>query len=141
MRINIIVAAILLLGSWSFSSCKKDATAARQTQYTIIQQNNSGITGTVTFTEQVSTSQTKVDIEVQNTPGYTYIAHIHQGTPALYRGAIYIFDPIYASNNHISFQQNIPLLYDSALTYNGTFVFHDSTGNNVLGLCGIGANK
>jgi|GEM_PF-3417428 len=137
MKIKIIVAVLLIV---SFSSCKKDSTA-RQTQYNIIPQNSSGVTGTVTFIEQPSLSQTEVDIEVKNTPGYYYVAHIHQGTPSLYRGAIYIFDPIYSSSGHISFQQNIPLLYDSALTLNGTFVLHDSTGNNVLGLCGIGVNK
>ena len=138
MKTKIIFTSVLLIFLWS---CKKDAQPARQTQYTIIPQNNSGITGTVTFVEQVGISQTKVEIEVQNTPGYTYVAHIHQGPPAAYRVAVFVFDPIYASGGHVSYQQDIPLLYDSALTYDGTFVFHDSTGNNVLGLCGIGANK
>ena len=139
MKANILLVSILLAAL--FSSCKKDSTGPRQTQYNIIPQNNSGITGTVTFIEQAALSQTEVDIEVKNTPGYYYIAHIHQGTPTLYHGAVYIFDPIYANGGHISYQQNIPLLYDSAIIYNGTFVIHDSTGNNVLGLCGIGANK
>jgi hypothetical protein len=124
----------------AFGGCKKD-NAIRQTQYTIIPQNNSGITGTVTFIEQASVRQTQVAIEVNNTTGYDYVAHIHAGTPALYHGAVYIFDPMYAANGHLSFKQSIPLAYDSALVFNGTFVLHDSTANNVLGLCGIGINK
>lgn len=123
-----------------FSACKKD-TAIRQTKYTIIPQNNSGINGTVTFVEQASMRQTQVDIEVGNTTSYDYVAHIHDGTPALYHGAIYVFDPMYASGGHLSYKQTIPLSYDSALILNGTFVIHDSTGNNVLGLCGIGINR
>jgi hypothetical protein len=134
--------AITLLLLVAFTGCKKDASPSlRQTQYTIIPQNNSGITGTVTFIEVRDSSQTTVDIEVQHTTGYDYVAHIHGGPPANYRGAIYVFDPIYASEGHVSYKQNIPLLYDSALVFNGTFVFHDSTANNVLGLCGIGINK
>jgi hypothetical protein len=134
-----IFAVILLV--FSVSSCKKDPPQPRQTQYTIIPQNNSGITGTMTFIEKADLSQTEVDIEVSNTVFYKYVAHIHQGTPSNYRGAVFIFDPMYAAGSHLSYRQNIPLLYDSALTYNGTFVLHDSTGNNVLGLCGVGANK
>jgi hypothetical protein len=127
---------ILLL----FSACKKD-TAIRQTHYTIIPQNNSAVNGTVTFTEQSSTSQTQVDIEVANAYSSSYVAHIHVGTPASYHIAVYEFNPIPASGGHISYKQNIALQYDSALAFNGTFVLHDSTGNNVLGLCGIGINK
>jgi hypothetical protein len=137
MKAKFLTIACLFL---FFCSCKKDPAIARQTQYTIIPQNNSGITGTMTFIDKGS-AQTEVDIEVQHTTGYYYVAHIHEGTPASYHGAVYIFDPMYASGGHLSYQQNIPLLYDSALTYNGTFVFHDSTGNNVLGLCGVGINK
>jgi hypothetical protein len=136
MKLNLLIAALLLT---SLSACKKDATP-RQTKYTIIPQNGSGINGTVTFLE-ATLSQTQVDIEVNNTTSYDYVAHIHAGAPAAYHGAVYVFDPMHASGGHLSFKQNIPLLYDSALKFNGTFVIHDSTANNVLGLCGIGANK
>jgi hypothetical protein len=138
MKTNIIL--VLCLSVFIYS-CKKNPTGPRQTQYTIIPQNNSGVSGTVTFIEKTDSSQTEVDIEVNNTPGYTYVAHIHQGVPTNYRGAIYIFDPMYARWDKLSYQQNIPLPYDSALVYNGTFVLHDSTANNVLGLCGVGINK
>ncbi len=138
MKVKFIAIILLVL---SLGACKKDPPQPRQTQYTIIPQNNSGITGTVSFIEKADLSQTEVDIEVNNPTSHTCVAHIHQGPPLTYRGAVYIFDPMYASGSHLSYQQNIPLIYDSALTYNGTFVFHDSTGNNVLGLCGIGANK
>ena len=136
VKLTAIAFILLLLGA-----CKKDPPQPRQTQYTIIPQNNSGITGTVSFIEKADLSQTEVDIEVNNTPSHTCVAHIHLGPPSNYRGAVFIFDPMNASGSHLSYQQNIPLVYDSALIYNGTFVFHDSTGNNVLGLCGIGANK
>jgi hypothetical protein len=134
-----ILTSILLI--FLVGACKKDPPQPRQTQYTILPQNSSGITGTMTFIEKADLSQTEVDIEVNNTVFYHYVAHIHQGPPTNYRGAIFIFDPMYASGHHLSYQQNIPILYDSALTFNGTFVLHDSTGNNVLGLCGIGVNK
>ncbi len=139
MKMKSSTALILLV--LLISSCKKDATPTRQIQYTIIPQNNSGITGTLTFTEQADSSQTIVDIEVNNTMHYKYVAHIHQGPPTNYHGAIYIFDPIYAGGSHLSYKQSIPLQYDSALVLNGTFVLHDSTANNILGLCGVGANK
>ena len=138
MKTNILLLALVLV---TIGGCKKNNSSARQITYNIIPQNSSGVAGTVSFTDVVDSSQTKVDIEVSNTPGFTYVAHIHYGPPSNYRGAVYVFDPIFAANKRISYQQNIPLLYDSALVYNGTFVLHDSTGNNVLGLCGIGVNK
>ena len=137
MKTTTLTAFIVLL---LFSACKKD-TAIRQTHYTIIPQNSSGINGTVTFTEQASLSQTQVDVEVNNANASYYVAHIHVGTPASYHIAVYQFDSIPASGGHISYKTNIPLQYDSALAFNGTFVIHDSTGNAVLGLCGIGINK
>ena len=138
MKTKLVAATFLIL---SIGACKKDAPQPRQTHYTLIPQNNSGITGTGSFIEKADPSQTEVDIEVNNPTSHTCVAHIHRGPPSSYRVAVFIFDPMYASGSHLSYQQNIPLSYDSALTYNGTFVFHDSTGNNVLGLCGVGANK
>jgi hypothetical protein len=140
MKINFLIAIILVT---ILSGCKKDTSSpnVRHTQYTIIPQNSSGIAGTVTLTEVADSAKTQVDIEVSHTTGYNYVAHIHRGIPAHYFNAIYIFDPIYASGGHLSYRQNIPLRYDSAVVYNGTFVIHDSTANNVLGLCGVGANK
>jgi hypothetical protein len=132
----VLIASILLI----ISSCKKEATSTPAVSR-LTPQNNSGIWGTVTFIEKASLSQTEVDIEVNNANLYTYVAHIHTGTPTDYHGAVYIFQPMLASSGHLSYQQNISLLYDSAIVYNGTFVLHDSTANNVLGLCGIGANK
>ena len=136
MKTTTLVSVLVLL---LFSACKKD-TATRQTQYTLIPQNNSGLSGTVTFVEQAS-SQTQVDMEINNANATYYVAHIHVGTPASYHIAVYLFDSVPASHGHISYKQNIPLQYDSALVFNGTYVIHDSTGGPVLGLCGIGANK
>ena len=140
MKTNIIIAFTLLL---LLGACKKDnpTTGPRKTVYSLIQQNNSGVSGTVSFIENTSLSQTEVDIEVSNATLLTYVAHIHQGPPARYHGAIYIFQPIIASNGKISYQQFIPLLYDSAIVYDGTFVLHDSTANNILALCGVGINR
>lgn len=137
MKITSLSAVLFLL---LFSACKKDS-AVRQTQYTLIPQNNSGLSGTVTFIEQASISQTQVDMEISNANASYYVAHIHVGTPASYHIAVYLFDSVPASHGHISYRQNIPLQYDSALVFNGTYVIHDSTGNAVLGLCGVGANK
>ena len=140
MKTNIIIAFTLLL---LLNACKKDnpTTGPRKTVYTLVPQNNSGVSGSVSFIENTSLSQTEVDIEVSNATLLTYVAHIHQGPPARYHGAIYIFQPIIASNGKISYQQFIPLLYDSAIVYDGTFVLHDSTANNILALCGVGINK
>ena len=137
-RIIIVFALLFLL-----NACKKDSptTGPRKTVYTLIPQNNSGVSGTVSFIENAALSQTEVDIEVSNATFLTYVAHIHQGPPARYHGAIYIFQPIIASNGKISYQQFIPLPYDSAVVYDGTFVLHDSTANNILALCGVGINK
>lgn len=140
MKTNIIFAfAILFL----LTACKKEASSVgpRKTVYTLIPQNNSWVNGTVSFIENVGLGQTEVDLEASNATLLTYVAHIHQGPPARYQGAIYIFQPIIASNGKISYQQFIPLPYDSAIVYDGTFVLHDSTANNVLALCGIGINK
>ena len=138
MKTNLVIIALALT---IFSACKKDASGVRKTTYTFVAQSNSGITGTVSFIEKADSSQTTVDFELNNTPASQYMAHIHQGTPASYHGAIYYFDPIYAYGGKISYKQNIPLLYDSALTLNGTLAFHDSTGNLTLGICGVGKNK
>ena len=140
MRNTIVIAALLLMVC---SGCKKTSisTTNRQTQYTLTPQHNSGIWGTVTFIEVKDSSLTKVDIEVNNTPAPTYVAHIHQGPPTSYHGAIYYFDPIHSSGGHVSYLQNIPLLYDSALLLNCTFAFHDYTGDTVLGYCGVGINR
>ena len=140
MKTNIIIAFTLLL---LLNACKKDnpTTGPRKTVYTLVPQNNSGVSGSVSFIENVGLSQTEVDLEVSNADLLTYVAHIHQGPPARYHGAIYIFQPIIASNGKISYQQFIPLLYDSAIVYDGTFVLHDSTANNILALCGVGINR
>ena len=140
MKTNIIIAFTLLL---LLNACKKDnpTTGPRKTVYTLVPQNNSGVSGSVSFIENTYLSQTEVDIEVSNATLLTYVAHIHQGPPARYHGAIYIFQPIIASNGKISYQQFIPLLYDSAIVYDGTFVLHDSTANNILALCGVGINR
>ena len=140
MKTNIIIAFTLLL---LLNACKKDnpTTGPRKTVYTLVPQNNSGVSGSVSFIDNTYLSQTEVDIEVSNATLLTYVAHIHQGPPARYHGAIYIFQPIIASNGKISYQQFIPLLYDSAIVYDGTFVLHDSTANNILALCGVGINR
>jgi len=137
MKTNLLLVLVVIL---SLAACNKN-TNPRSTQYLLIPQNNSGIAGTVTFNEQINSGTTQVDVELSNTMFYHYSAHIHQGPPSGYHGAVYTFDPMYASGGRLSYKQSIPLLYDSAIVYNGTFVLHDSTTNNVLGLCGIGINR
>ena len=133
-----IIATLLVL-LVAVSSCKKDAVLRTQS-YTIVPQNSSGITGTVTFKELTDATQTQVDIQLQHTIWNSmYICHIHDGPPTNYHGASFIFDA-YAVGNQLSYQKNIALSYDSALRYDGTFVVHDSTGTQLLGRCGIGKN-
>lgn len=123
------------------AACKKENTntGSRSTSYNFTQQNNSGITGKILFIEADS-GQTTVDFELSNTPAPKYEAHIHQGPPTSYHGAIYYFNDIPAQNNKISYRQNILLPYDSALLLNCTLALHDSTGNLDLGIAGVGIN-
>ncbi|MCW3126813.1 MAG: hypothetical protein JWO03_2471 [Bacteroidetes bacterium] len=137
MRTNIFVAVFLVI---LIGACKKETSEPRSKSYTFVQMNNSGITGTIRFIEQADSAQTIVDFELNNTPASRYMAHIHQGPPSSYHGAIYYFDPIYAYGGKISYKQSIPLLYDSAVRLDCTLALHDSTGNQDLGISGVGIN-
>lgn len=138
MKIRILV--LSLLCTTILAACKKEntTTGPRSTAYNFTQQNNSGITGKILFIEADS-GQTTVDFELDNTPAPTYQAHIHQGPPTSYHGAIYGFI-VPAQSNKIRYKQNIQLLYDSALQLNCTLALHDSTGNLDLGIAGVGIN-
>ncbi|MBS1625768.1 MAG: hypothetical protein JSS76_13865 [Bacteroidetes bacterium] len=139
MKIRILILSLLL--TTLLTACKKETTSTgpRSTSYNFTQQNNSGITGKILFVEADS-GQTTVDFELNNTPAPKYIAHIHQGPPTSYHGAIYYFYDIPAWSNMIRYKQNIPLPYDSALQLNCTLALHDSTGNMDLGIAGVGIN-
>ncbi len=138
MKIKTLTTALLCI--IVLAACKKDnTTTKRSTSYNFTQQNNSGITGQILFIEADS-GQTTVDFELSNTPAAKYMAHIHQGPPSSYHGAIYYFYDIPAWSNKISYKQNIPLPYDSALLLDCTLALHDSTGNLDLGIAGVGIN-
>ncbi len=136
--IKLLFVLMVIIGS---ASCKKDTHQPRSTQYTLVAENNSGLTGTVSFVEVADSGKTQVDIELQHATLDLNMAHIHYGTPTAYHIIRYDLGTIIPTGSHISNRQNIPLLYDSALVYDGTFIIHDSTGDNIVGLCGIGINK
>ncbi|MBS1595243.1 MAG: hypothetical protein JST90_13080 [Bacteroidetes bacterium] len=131
---------LLILLTVLLAACKKEGTSGpRSTAYTFTQLNNSGITGRILFIEADS-GQTTLDFELNNTPAPKYLAHIHQGPPTSYHGALYYFYDIPAWSHKISYKQNIPLPYDSALLLDCTLALHDSTGNDDLGIAGVGIN-
>ena len=122
-------------------ACKKDTKLFRSTQYNLVAQNSSGLTGTVSFVEVIDSPKIQVDVEIQHALMGSYDVHLHDGTPTSYHVIRYDMGVIYPTGGKLSNKIYVPISYDSAIVYNGTFVIHDSTGNNVLGVCGVGKNK
>lgn len=131
---------IALLICFGLYACKKDSTPALRTQqYPLTTQNNSGLTGSVTFREINKDSvRTAIDVSLHNAILGGYIVHIHEGGPTSYHVIIYDWGHVYPQHDSVHTTVYLPLPYDSAMNLNGTFVVHDSTESMIVASGGIG---
>ena len=134
-----VIAVLLCL---SMAACKKDNAALRTQLYPLTTQNNSGLTGFVTFREINRDSvRTAIDISLHNAVLGGYKVHIHEGGPTSFHIIIYDWGHVYPQHDSLHATVYLPLPYDSAMNLNGTFVAHDSTESMIVASGGIGIYK
>ena len=140
MKMKFPASIILVL---FITACHKEPAQLRTASYTLIDQRNTGLHGSVTINERLDSPMlTEIYLSVKNTVSNgIYVAHVHLGPPAHYSYAPYNFGQIHALGTELNFHSTLPMPYDSASVLDGTFVLHESTGDTVLALCGVGKNK
>jgi hypothetical protein len=138
MRYLAILAVVLFV-----SACKKDP---RMTVYQMDTYNNSGITGTVTFIEQVGKDAITVRLQADGmVKDSVYLTHLHEGTPGNLTDTHIYFDDIRTSTGSIRRDETWNKPYDEAIKSNTCFTMHrlEFFSNDTVGYVlsgGTGAN-
>lgn len=108
--------------------------------------NNSGITGTVTFIEQIGKDAITVRLQADGMMQDTvYLTHLHEGTPGNLTDTHIYFDDIKTSTGSITRDETWDKSYDEAIKSNTCFTIHrlEFFSNDTIGYVlsgGTGAN-
>ena len=138
MRYIAILACVI-----SIAACKKDP---RTTVYTMDTYNNSGITGTVTFIEQVGKDAITVRLQADGMKKDTvYLSHLHEGAPGNLIDTYIYFNNLQTSTGSITRDETWNRSYDEAIKSTTCFTMHtpEFFSNDTIGYVlagGTGAN-
>lgn len=131
----ILTAAILL----STYGCKKESSPAQKTTYNMMVKDVLGVSGTVTFTENSSTS-TIIDIVLLNAPTGSHPANLYMNS-VVENGTVTIaLNPVDASGKSSTMVNNMN--YATLTAYNGCIKVSSSAiePSIILAQCDIGGN-
>jgi len=138
MKYLLTISAVFLI--LFASGCKEaDIIPARKTTYNLVVQDFLGVTGTVTFTEESSTSTT-IDIEMNGIPSGIHPAEICRNSAVEGGTAVIVLNPVDVLGK--SSTSTTSMTYSQLIAYDGFVQIHlsSSAPDQIIAIADIGGN-
>jgi hypothetical protein len=137
MKYIVIISVILL--TLVGSGCKEDIMPARKTSYNLVVKDYLGVTGTVTFTEESSTSTT-IDIELKGIPSGIHPAEICRNSAAEGGTSVIVLNPVDVLGK--SSTTTTGMTYSQLIEYDGfvQILLSSSEPDKIIAIGDIGGN-